>query len=63
MEDELNNYSEFWKNKILKNIQRDRLVNENLKQDGWIVKRFWASKILKDPNKCANEIKELYLSH
>ena len=31
----------FWKNKIRRNKQRDRIVNKELKKEGWIVLRVW----------------------
>ena len=32
---------EFWYNKIERNIERDREVNEKLIKEGWVVLRFW----------------------
>jgi DNA mismatch endonuclease Vsr len=52
LEDELKSYSQFWKTKILRNIDRDKTVNLTLKADGWIVLRFWASALYKNPKKC-----------
>lgn len=31
----------YWNDKILRNINRDKEVNSKLKEDGWIVLRFW----------------------
>ncbi len=33
--------TEFWVQKIKRNIERDKEVNEKLKNDGWKVLRFW----------------------
>ena len=52
MESELANYSDFWKNKILSNIARDKKVNEHYKSLGWTILRFWQSDIEKDLNQC-----------
>jgi len=43
---------EFWIPKIERNIQRDRINNENLKNQGWNVLRFWEKEIEKDFEKC-----------
>ena len=52
LEAELENYSGFWKNKILSNMERDKKVNKYYKSLGWAVLRFWQSDIEKDLNKC-----------
>ncbi len=43
---------DFWIPKIESNILRDKKVNEVLKQNGWIVLRFWEHEIKKDINNC-----------
>ena len=40
--------TEFWVNKITRNIERDKEVNQELKSQGWIVLRFWESDIRKN---------------
>lgn len=57
-EDEFKRYSKYWKEKISKNIERDRIVTKRLKKEGWKVMRFWESDILKDVNKCATKIEK-----
>lgn len=52
--------TEFWKNKLLKNIARDRLVNKTLKKEGWIIIRLYDKDIRKSLKKCADKI-ERYL--
>ncbi|WP_457747491.1 very short patch repair endonuclease [Sulfurimonas sp.] len=52
--------TEFWENKILKNIKRDREVTSKLESEGWIVLRFWGQKIKQDLNSCLNEIIKAY---
>lgn len=42
----------YWEQKILRNINRDKEVNETLKTMGWIVLRFWENEILKNTEKC-----------
>jgi DNA mismatch endonuclease (patch repair protein) len=39
---------EFWKKKILRNMERDKQVNEFLQQSGWLVFRFWSTEIHKN---------------
>jgi DNA mismatch endonuclease (patch repair protein) len=52
LESELANYSDFWKNKISKNIERDEKVNEHYISLGWTILRFWQSDIEKDLSAC-----------
>jgi len=54
LEEELAGYSEFWRNKILGNIKRDKEITEKLTNDGWLVLRFWESEIIADVNRCAD---------
>lgn len=56
LEFELSQYDDFWRCKILKNIDRDRKVNSELKKQGWAVVRFWESEIKKSPELCAKKI-------
>ncbi|MBQ4414925.1 MAG: very short patch repair endonuclease [Methanomicrobium sp.] len=51
------NNSEFWIDKIQRNIQRDQEVNKELHDLGWKVLRFWGNDIKKDTNRCVLEIK------
>jgi DNA mismatch endonuclease (patch repair protein) len=52
LESELVNYSDFWKKKILANIERDKKVNEYYNSINWTVLRFWQSDIEKNLNEC-----------
>jgi len=47
---------EYWEKKIKRNIERDKIVNENLRNKGWKVLRFWGKDILKNPEKIAQQI-------
>lgn len=40
--------AEFWEKKILRNIERDKEVDEFLQQSGWLVLRFWSIDIRKN---------------
>jgi len=47
---------EFWMKKIQSNIDRDKKVNEKLKNDGWTVMRIWEHEIKKEPEKAVKKI-------
>ncbi|MBM6678160.1 very short patch repair endonuclease [Faecalicoccus pleomorphus] len=55
---EIKSNKDFWINKIERNMQRDIEVNTRLKDDGWIVLRFWGKDIKKDTVKCADVIEK-----
>lgn len=40
--------TEFWEKKILRNMERDKEVNEFLQQSGWLIFRFWSKEIHKN---------------
>ncbi len=50
--------SEFWINKIKKNILHDDEVNKQLKYMGWDVIRFWGKDIKRNPEECVMVVKE-----
>ena len=52
------NNSEFWINKISKNLERDDEVNKKLLFMGWTVIRFWGSDIKKRTDECVSVIEE-----
>ncbi len=56
---EKSNNSEFWINKISKNIERDEEINKQLMFQGWTVIRFWGKEIIKDVDACVNVIEEM----
>lgn len=49
---------DFWLPKIERNIERDKEVNAELTRIGWIVLRFWGKNIMKNIDKCVNEIED-----
>ena len=49
---------DFWKEKIRRNIQRDKEVNDKLKEEGWTVIRFWGTDVKKDLQGCVDAINE-----
>jgi DNA mismatch endonuclease (patch repair protein) len=52
LEVELSTYSDFWKQKILRNIEQDNKVNLYYKNEGGTILRFWQSNIENDLNGC-----------
>lgn len=55
---ENSNNSEFWINKISRNIERDDEINKQLMFLGWTVIRFWGKEIKKDVESCVRVIEE-----
>jgi len=58
LEEELNGYSEYWRAKILRNIERDEENNKALKAMGWTVLRIWESDIKSDLDGCVKVVQE-----
>lgn len=48
----------YWKDKIKRNMERDIVVTETLRKEGWIVLRFWEKEIEKQLDQCIEKIKE-----
>lgn len=49
---------EFWIRKLTNNVERDKAVNDELTEMGWIVLRFWESDVKKKLEACVCEILE-----
>lgn len=60
LEEELSHYTEFWRNKISGNVERDHRNSLLLESSGWFVIRIWESKINEDVVKCADCIENAY---
>ena len=60
LEEELSNYSEFWKAKILGNIERDKANTHKLEEEGWVVLRLWESDIRKNLGACVSLVERQY---
>lgn len=52
------NNSEFWKQKIERNMQRDLEVEAELNGLGWTVLRFWGKDVLRHPEDCLQVVRE-----
>lgn len=49
---------EFWQKKLARNVERDKEVNDELIEAGWLVIRFWEKDILKNLENCIAEIEK-----
>ena len=48
----------YWRDKIERNIARDKYVTRRLRREGWSVLRFWEHDIHKNPDKCVRRIQK-----
>ena len=48
----------YWKQKLTRNVERDKEANDSLTQEGWLGLRFWESEIKKDLEKCVENVME-----
>ena len=54
--DRIGTNSDYWKQKIKRNMERDIQVTEQLQAEGWIVLRFWEKDIKKKTDECVQLI-------
>lgn len=54
---------EFWMKKIQSNIDRDKSVNEKLRNEGWTIVRIWEHEIRKDPENTVKKLLLLFRNH
>ena len=47
--------TEYWKEKIARNVTRDRDTDERLESEGWVVLRFWEHQSAED---CAEIVRQ-----
>ena len=50
--------TQFWCDKIRKNVERDRAVDESLRSAGWTVIRLWATDVLADSDAAARIVED-----
>lgn len=55
--------TEWWVNKIRRNVERDREVERKLRSQGWTVLRFWESDVQKDPDRVVRKIAKVVGHH
>ncbi len=46
----------YWREKIERNMKRDRQVSRKLRRDGWSVLRIWEHDIKRKPEKCMQKV-------
>ena len=46
----------FWRDKIERNMERDKRISRKLRREEWSVLRFWEHDIEKNPAKCMRRI-------
>lgn len=56
--DRIGTNPEYWKQKIKRNMERDKEVNAKLKAEGWTVLRFWEKEIRKETDLCVQKIQD-----
>ena len=54
--DRIGTNADYWKQKILRNIERDQEVTEQLTKEGWTVLRFWEKEIRKNTDDCIQTV-------
>ena len=59
LDEELKGYSDFWRQKIINNVERDIAITKDLTSMGWTVIRIWESDIKKDVGKCVDLIEDV----
>jgi DNA mismatch endonuclease (patch repair protein) len=50
---------DFWRTKFLKNVERDKRNEKDLKSLGWKVVEIWEHEIERDPKRAVMEIKKI----
>jgi len=55
--------SRFWQKKLHQNVERDKQVNDELTELGWIVLRFWESDVKKNVDQCVQTILDFIPDH
>lgn len=58
LQEELEGYSQYWRDKITRNIERDEENNKSLRALGWTVIRIWESDIKQDLGGCVKVVEE-----
>lgn len=50
--------SDYWRNKVVRNVERDRRADAALRAAGWSVLRFWDIEVGRDLDGCIGRIEE-----
>ena len=54
--EQVSSNQEYWQKKLKNNVERDKEVNDELTEEGWLVLRFWESDIKKHLDDCVDQI-------
>lgn len=54
--DGIASHKKFWRQKLARNAERDKEINDALTQEGWLVLRFWESEIKKNLDQCVENV-------
>lgn len=57
-DEELKRYSPYWRDKLIRNVERDKEIDRKLEAQGWSVVRIWESDIKKDLPACVATVEE-----
>ena len=49
---------DYWQKKLARNVERDKEVNDELIEAGWLVLRFWESEVKRDLPGCIKRLEE-----
>lgn len=55
-EGKIHSNRDYWIPKIKRNMERDKEVNARLKEEGYLILRFWGKEIEADPEGCALKV-------
>lgn len=56
LEDQFSTNEQYWIRKINGNVERDRRVDQSLRQLGWVSLRIWESEVRATPRACAERV-------
>lgn len=54
--------TDYWQQKIERNITRDKKNFARLRRAGWVVRRFWGHEVKSDPARVVDEIQDLLIA-
>ncbi len=61
--DGIASHKKYWRQKLARNVERDKEVNDALTQEGWLVLRFWDSEVQKKLEGCVESVMEFASPH
>ncbi|SDZ77067.1 T/G mismatch-specific endonuclease [Selenomonas ruminantium] len=56
--EQITSNQDYWQKKLARNVERDKEVNDELTEAGWLVLRFWESDIKNDLTGCLRKLEE-----